>query len=160
MRKLLFAFLCCLANLLTTEALAQAAKPKPQKEFNNPEGLPKSSGYTQVVTVRGGRTVYISGQVAFNAKGELVGASDLRAQLVQVFQNLKTALAAAGATTADVVKLNYYVVGYKPSQIVLIREVRDQFFPSQNRPASTLAGVESLFQDGILVEVEAIAVTD
>lgn len=160
MQKLLFTCLCCLLGFFTTAAWAQVAKPKPQKEFINPEGLAKSSGYTQVVTARGGRTVYIAGQVAFNAKGELVGPGDLRAQLVQVFQNLKMALTAAGATTADVVKLNYYVVGYKPSQIALIREVRDQFFPPQNRPASTLAGVEALFQEGILVEVEAIAVTD
>lgn len=136
------------------------AKSKAQREFINPEGLAKSSGYTQVVTTRGGRTVYVAGQVAFNAKGELVGPNDMRAQLVQVFQNLKIALAAAGATTTDVVKLNYYVVGYNPSHITLIREVRDQFFPSQNRPASTLAGVEALFQEGILVEVEAVAVTD
>jgi enamine deaminase RidA (YjgF/YER057c/UK114 family) len=132
MQKLLLAVLCSVASLLTTETLAQAAKTKAQKEFINPEGIPKSSGYTQVVAVRGGRTVYIAGQVAFNAKGELVGAGDLRAQLVQVFQNLRTALAAAGATTADVVKLNYYVVSYKPNQIALIREVRDQFFAPQN----------------------------
>lgn len=158
--KLFYASLTAALALLTTASFAQTAPKKVQKEFLNPETLSKPGGYTHAVAVRGGRTVYIAGQVALNAQGELVGRGDLRAQLTQVFQNLKAALTAAGATPADIVKMNYYVVGYKPEQIGLIREVRNQFLPAQNRPASTLVGVDALFQEGVLVEIEAVAVTE
>ena len=70
--------------------------------------------YNQAVKV--GNTLYISGQVALNAKGELVGKDDLQAQTEQVFQNLKTALAAAGATFGDVIKINWYVKAFKPER--------------------------------------------
>ena len=139
--------------------VAQAAPQRVSKEFINPPTLPKSApGYSQAVAVRGGRTLYVAGQVGANAQGELVG-TDLRTQLTQAFQNLSAALKAAGATPADVVKVSYYVVNYSPDQLGLIREVRDQFFPSANRPASTLVGVAALYQAGVLVEIEAVAVT-
>jgi len=102
--------------------------------------------------------IWISGQVAFNVKGELVGKGDLRAQTTQVYENLKNALAAAGATTADVVKVNTYVVDFKPADLAIIREVRGQYFPFENMPASTLVGVPALAFEGLLIEVEVVAV--
>ncbi len=130
-----------------------------EKKFINPPTLAAPRGYTHAVTVTSGKTVFISGQVAFNVKGELVGKGDLRAQTQQVYENLKNALAAAGATTADVVKLNSYVVDFKPADLAAIREVRAQYFPNPEQMlASTLVGVQALAFEGLLIEVEAIAV--
>jgi len=145
----------CLA-VLTGDA--QSSGKEPQKKFVNPDGLYKPTTYTHVVSVEGGRTVFIAGQVAFNAKGEVVGKGDLRAQATQVYENLRTALAAAGATPADIVKANTYVVNLNPEALNVIREVRSKYFPTQNPPASTLAGVTSLANPDLLIEVEVIAV--
>ena len=128
-----------------------------EKEFINPPTIATPRGYTHVVTATSGKMVFISGQVAFNPKGELVGKGDLRAQTAQVYENLKNALAAVGATTADVVKLNTYVVDFKPADLAAIREVRGQYFPFENMPASTLVGVQALAFEGFLIEVEAVA---
>jgi enamine deaminase RidA (YjgF/YER057c/UK114 family) len=107
------------------------------------------------VDVPAGRTLYISGQVPLDEKGNLVGPGDSRAQTEQVFRNLKTALESSGATFADVVKLTWYVK--EMSQLAAYREVREQFLGSGPRPASTLVEVKGLFRDDVLVEVEAIA---
>jgi enamine deaminase RidA (YjgF/YER057c/UK114 family) len=128
-----------------------------EKQFINPPELAKPGGYSHVVTAAGGKLVFIAGQVAWNAKAEIVGKGDLRAQAMQVYTNLKAALAAAGATFADVVKMNTYIVNFKSSDLPMIREVRSQFFPQENLPASTLVGVQALAVDGLLIEVEAIA---
>ena len=84
-----------------------------QTQFINPTTLCPTFGWTQVVTVTGGKTIYISGQVAVNARGEVVGKGDLRAQLEKTFANLQACLTAAGATFRDVVKSNLYVVGLR-----------------------------------------------
>jgi enamine deaminase RidA (YjgF/YER057c/UK114 family) len=128
-----------------------------EKKFINPSELAKPGGYSHVVTATSGKLVFIAGQVAWNTKGEIVGKGDLRAQAIQVYTNLKAALAAAGATIADIVKMNTYIVNFKSSDLPMIREVRSQFFPQENLPASTLVGVQALAVDGLLIEVEAIA---
>ena len=129
-----------------------------EKKFINPPELSAPRGYTHVVTATGGKMVFIAGQVAWDSKGEVVGKGDLRAQATQAYTNLKAALAAAGATTADVVKMNTYVVNFKSADLPVIREVRSQFFPQENLPASTLVGVQALAMDGLLIEVEATAI--
>ncbi len=128
-----------------------------EKKFINPPTLATPRGYTHVVTTTGGKMIFIAGQVAWDVKGEIVGKGDLRAQATQAYANLQAALAAAGAITADVVKLNTYVVSFKSADLPVIREVRSQFFPQENLPASTLVGVQALAMDGLLIEVEAIA---
>ena len=129
-----------------------------EKKFINPSTIATPRGYTHTVMATSGKMIWISGQVAFNVKGELVGKGDLRAQTTQVYENLKNALAAAGATTADVVKLNTYVVDFKPENLAAIREVRGQYFLSENMPASTLVGVQALAFEGLLIEIEAVAI--
>ena len=129
-----------------------------EKKFLNPPGVAASPAYTHVVSVSGGKTIFISGQVALDEKGNLVGRGDLRAQTKQVFENLGRALAAAGAGFEDVVKMTYYVVGYRAEQLPSIREARSEYLSRASPPASTLVGVEALFMDGVLIEVEAIAV--
>ncbi|MDT8069378.1 MAG: RidA family protein [Terriglobia bacterium] len=102
--------------------------------------------------------VFISGQVAMDKQGHLVGKDDLRAQTKQVFENLKTALTAAGATFDDVVKITWYVKGYNPQLLPILRDVRDEYVKKEAPPTSTLVGVASLFQNDYLLEVDAVAV--
>jgi len=131
-----------------------------EKKFIYPEGLMRPPTYTPVVTGRGGRTIYVSGQVPVNEKGELVGRGDLAAQAEQVFHNISIALKGDGATFADVVKINTYVVGYRPEYRSLMHQVRSKYVSRDNPPASTLVGVQSLAVADYLIEVEAIAVAD
>jgi reactive intermediate/imine deaminase len=121
-----------------------------------PEGMPKAVGYTQVVTVTSGKTVFISGQVALDKSGQLVGRDDFRLQIQQVFQNLKAAVEAAGGSFHDVIKLNSYVLDV--SHLSEFREVRDRYIDLQHPPASTTVQVSRLFRPEFMVEVEAVAV--
>ncbi|MFB3825588.1 MAG: RidA family protein [Bryobacteraceae bacterium] len=124
-----------------------------------PAGLSKApTAYTHVVTARPGTVIWISGQISQNAKGEVVGKGDLNAQLNQVWENLRTALEAAGATFRDVVKINTYVVNYKPSMRDAIRAARSRHMGPGEPPAATLVGVQSLASADWLVEIEAVAV--
>jgi enamine deaminase RidA (YjgF/YER057c/UK114 family) len=124
--------------------------------FINPETMHRPSGYTHVVEVVSGRPVYISGQVALDATGSLVGPGDIRAQAQRVFDNLRAALQAVGATLDQVVKLNYYVVD--ATQMPVIREVRDEYLDPERLPASTAVEIRRLVRDDLLIEVEAVAV--
>jgi enamine deaminase RidA (YjgF/YER057c/UK114 family) len=138
--------------------LAQCASAQSAKlQFLNPDGLSKPKGFTQVVVAQPGKVVYVSGQVPMNAKGEVVGKGDFRAQVTQVMENMKTALTAAGASMNDVIKANYYVVNLKPEQVAVIREVRGKYFSAEHPPAGTLVGVTSLVQEGYMLEIEAEA---
>ncbi len=128
-----------------------------EKHFFNPSSVHKPRGYTHVVAVDGGRMVFVAGQVAFDQDGNLVGTGNLRAQADKALDNLVAALAAAGATAADVVKINTYVVSYKPADLAIVREARARFFGDQNPPASTLIGVQALAVEGLLIEIEAVA---
>lgn len=121
----------------------------------NPAGLSTPTGYTHVVSARGGRTIYVSGQVAFDAAGQLVGRGDLKAQTAQVFANLAVALKAAGATFNDVVKTNYYMLD--ASEVQVVRDIRAQYF-IKDLPASTLVQVPRLANPDFLIEIEVIAV--
>ena len=121
----------------------------------NPPGLSTPTGYSHVVSARGGTTIYIAGQVALDAKGQLVGAGDLAAQTRQVFENLAVALKAAGATFANVVKTNYYL--RDASQVEIVRQIRSKYFTAE-LPASTLIEVPRLARPEFLIEIEVIAV--
>jgi len=129
--------------------------PPDHIQFLSPETLAPPPGYSQIVRVRGGRTIYIAGQVALDASGNLVGQDDFRAQAQQVFENIKTALAAVGADFSHVVKLNIYLLDH--TQLPLLREVRDRYVNTGAPPASTLVEVRCLARDEFLLEIEAIA---
>ncbi|HEY7635022.1 MAG TPA: RidA family protein [Gemmatimonadales bacterium] len=136
--------------------LVDAATAQAGPRFLNPSTLPASRGYTQVVEIpAGSRLVYISGQVPLDKAGNLVGAGDFRRQAEQVFTNLGSALAAVGATFADVVKINFYVRDV--SLLADLRAVRDRHVNVKAPPASTLVEVSHLFRDDVLLEVEAVA---
>lgn len=123
--------------------------------FIQPSTLPPTPGYTQIVEVTRGRTIFISGQIALNPSGQIVGLNDFQVQAQQVFENLKAALAAVGADFTSVVKLNMYVVDM--SHILTLREVRDRYINTQNPPAMTLVEVRRLAREEFLLEIEAIA---
>ena len=138
----------------------QNMKSQTEKQYLNPKDLNVPGGFTHVVTANPGRMIFVAGQVALNKQGELVGKGDLRAQATQVFENLKVALGAAGATFADVVKVNTYVVNYKPADVIVLREVRSKYISKEKPPASTLIGVQSLVREEFLIEIEVIAMID
>ena len=125
--------------------------------FLDPAGLSKPNGYTHVVEVpAGARTLYLSGQIALDANGKLVGAGDFAAQAEQVFANLKTALAASGASFRNVVKLDMYVTDM--TQLKALRAARDKYVDPQHPPASTLVEVRRLAREDLMLEIEATAV--
>ena len=129
-------------------------------EHINPPGLAKPIGYSHVVASSAGRTVYVAGQGAYDAKGKIVGPGDHQAQTTQVFRNLVTALEAAGATPEQVVFSTMYVVGLDADTLqAFVRGMNDALDGKPMPPtAATLVGVERLAFDGMLVEVNAIAV--
>ena len=139
--------------LLPVLAIAQARAP--QVKRTNPPTLSKPTGYTHVVEVTGPvKTIYISGQIAFDKDGAVVGPGDMKAQAEQVFKNLEAALAAAGATFADVVKMNTYATDL--AQIQAYRDVRARYFGAES-PASTLVQVVRLARPEYMLEVEVVA---
>jgi enamine deaminase RidA (YjgF/YER057c/UK114 family) len=127
----------------------------------DPDGLMKPQGYTHVVVASGARTVYLAGQGAYDAQGNLVGEGDHQAQTRQAVTNLLIALKAAGATPDDLVKLTIYVVGLDAEALAaFLRGMREATEDAPLPPAaSTLVGVERLAWDPMLIEIEAVAVT-
>ena len=118
-----------------------------------PVGTPGGSSSA----VRVGRMIYVAGQVALDAEGNVVGEGDLRAQTVKAFDNLTTVLQAARARPSDVVRLTIYVVNYRPQDLAMIREAGVAFLPRTDPPALTVVGVQSLYREGLLISVEATA---
>ncbi len=139
--------------------LLQSCAQRLQKTFINPFSN-KPPGYTHVVAMDCARVIYISGQVPMNEKGEIIGKGDFALQTRQVFENLKTALQAAGASFQDVVKTNIYIKNYTPDLLPTFRDIRNQYVSTENPPASTLAGVQSLFHPDVLIEIEVIAMIE
>jgi enamine deaminase RidA (YjgF/YER057c/UK114 family) len=127
----------------------------------NPPGLPDWSDYfSQVVVVPwpGGRLVFVSGQVGVGPDKKLAGEGAFEAQVEAAFANLGTALAAASAAWADVVRLTAYVVQYTEAKSAAVgRAIRAHFAPGR-LPALSLIGVQALAQSRWEIEVEAIAV--
>jgi 2-iminobutanoate/2-iminopropanoate deaminase len=118
------------------------------------KGLPEPiSHYTDAV--RAGNTIYVSGQGAIAEDGTLVGRGDVATQTRKVLDNMTLALAAAGATLDDVVKVTVYLanVDDRPK----VNEVRKEYF-KDNKPASTLIEISRFAIEGMLIEIEAIAV--
>ena len=121
--------------------------------------MAKPVGYSHVVEVTSGKIVYISGQVAKDPSGNVVGKGDYMAQIEQIFRNLNTALQAAGGSFHDVVKLNYYIVEIvERSEFFAYRAVRDKYVDTANPPAATVVIVKGLFMPEFLIEIEAVAV--
>jgi enamine deaminase RidA (YjgF/YER057c/UK114 family) len=155
-----------LPGVVTIPLLTACAVPTPggirqgpdpvNTRYINPGTLAALPGFTHAVRI--GPTLYVSGEVALDSTGRLVGPGDLRAQAAQAFANLATVLRIGGATPADVAKLTIYVVNYSPKNFDAIRGAAPEFFPERNPPAGIVIGVQSLPQDGLLIAVDATAV--
>jgi enamine deaminase RidA (YjgF/YER057c/UK114 family) len=130
----------------------------PIHKFTNPPTMAKPPGYTQVVeATTPGRIIYIAGQLGLDLDNRIVGApGDFRAQAEQTFENLKAALAAAGATFQHVLKLNNYLIDM--AHLPIFREVRDRYVDTAAPPASTTIAISNLARPGALLEVELVAV--
>lgn len=131
-------------------------------KLHNPPELHKPFGYSHVAEVTRGKLIYIAGQVAMDAAGNLVGKDDFGAQARQVFANLKSALASAGATFHDVIKLNCYCADPVDlaNDLPAFRQIRDSYVNTGAPPASTFVVVRRLVRPEWLIEVEAIAAVD
>jgi reactive intermediate/imine deaminase len=111
-------------------------------------------GYSHAM--QAGGLIFVSGQVAFDQHGSVVGIGDVGEQARQAFRNLGAVLEAAGASFADVAKLTYFVRDIEA--VGAIRAARDEFIDTANPPASTLVEVSRLFVPELLIEIEAVAV--
>jgi enamine deaminase RidA (YjgF/YER057c/UK114 family) len=132
------------------------------KEAINPPSVFRSldHGFSQAVITSGRKTLYVSGQTAWDSQKQLIGGGDLEGQARQAFTNLQAVVAAAGGTLADVVSVRIYVVDYRPEKAVPVGRAFRHFFSSEVKPASTWIGVAALADPGFLIEVEATAVFD
>lgn len=126
--------------------------------FDNPAGLFKLPGLiSQTAHVPELGLVWLSGQVAWDAEGHLIGAGDHLAQMQAIAHNIDIALQAVGTTRAHIIKETVYIVDYKPELLdTILAPLRSGPTP-MTPPASTLVGVQSLFAPGYLVEVDLIA---
>jgi len=132
------------------------------KEYINPPQLFPSLqyGFSQMVTVVGGKTVYLSGQVAWDDSQQVVGVGDLRIQTWQALKNIETALRVAGGEITDVVSMRIYIVESVLDESRLVTETLNEYFPESQAPATTWIGVRALANNDFLIEIEVIAVID
>lgn len=132
------------------------------KEYVNPPTLFPSQqyGFSQVVTSRGGTTVYLSGQVGWDAQQQIGVPGDFAAQTRRAFANVEAALQAVGGSRDDVVSLRIYIVGDAMRHAQVVREELCAFFHPDRMPTSTWIGVMALANADFLIEIEAVAVID
>ena len=138
--------------LFVSGSTAQAQTPG--RQFINPPGLTRPTGYTHVVVTADRRTAYVAGQVAFDSTGTVVGVGDFPAQAEQVFTNLRRALASVGASFGDVVKTTTFITDLK--NLPALRETRARYFDATHPPANTLVPVITLARPDLLLEIEAV----
>ena len=130
--------------------------------YLQPDGLWPSAqfGFSQVVVSTGTKIVHCAGQTAWDKDLNIVGGEDLEQQATQTLENVQAALAAAGATMRDVVRLDIYVVDYQRDKIPAISAALSRYFDPERLPANTLLGVAALAMPEFLIEITATAVVD
>jgi enamine deaminase RidA (YjgF/YER057c/UK114 family) len=129
-----------------------------QVQYLNPDTLNKNPAFTNVIVVTGSvKTLYVGGQNALDASGNIIGKGDLKAQTEQVLRNIQAALSAGGAELKHVIKWNLYVLQGQPLQVGF--EAFQQFWGRQpNPPAITMAFVAGLANPDFLLEMDVIAI--
>jgi reactive intermediate/imine deaminase len=126
------------------------------KTTYNPETMRTPFGiFSNAAMAEPGRLYFISGQVAVDVNGHVVGPGDIRAQTRQVLENIKAALAAVGGTMDDIACVNVFVVNME--HLAAIHEVRAEYW-QRDYPASTLVQVAGLVHPDYLIEINAVAV--
>jgi len=129
------------------------------KKHLNPRQLfdSRQYGFSQIVTAPPGTLVFISGQVAWDESGQIVGPGDLGIQTRKALENVATAMESAGGTLADVVSMRIYIIAGVLDDSSAIREALLSFFPD-DPPATTWIAVPALANEDFLIEIEPIAV--
>jgi reactive intermediate/imine deaminase len=125
----------------------------PFSTIASPEAKPVAN-YKMATRMEAGRLLYVSGQVAWDQNGNMVGKGDVRAQARQVFDNLRGVLQAAGGDLSSLMKITTYIT--RIENFPAVAEVRSSVFQGE-LPASTLIVVKSLFHPDFLIEVEGVA---
>ena len=127
-------------------------------KFHNPASVSIAKGYSHSVEIDLGncKMVIISGQIALDNKGNLIGKDNLAEQTEQVFTNIKNIVTESGGTMDDVIKIGIYMIDI--TQVQTMRDVRNKFFNQQKSPTSTLVQVSKLVRDDLLIEIEATVV--
>jgi enamine deaminase RidA (YjgF/YER057c/UK114 family) len=131
-----------------------------KKECINPSSLfdSRQYGFSQIVSVRPERLVFISGQVAWDNYQQIVGKNNLRRQTEKSMENLKIAIESTGGSLEDIVMLRIYKVKYQSADGQIISEVLKNYFGTQNPPSSTWINVIGLANEEFMIEIEAQAV--
>lgn len=131
------------------------------KKCINPDGLFNSTqyGFSQVVIARGSKTVYISGQVGWDNKENIISKNDLAKQTDKAFENLKCAVESADGTMSDFVSLRIYIKHDYMNKTKPVSENLKKYFPT-DPPVTTWIGVQSLADKDFLIEIDGIAVLD
>ena len=126
----------------------------------NPDGMykPNKNIYSQVVKSAGATTVHVAGTVPFDEEANVVGIDDMKLQVIKILDNIRKSLDAAGATPADVVRINVYTLDVDDYVSNGAPEVISFF--GDNKPASTTVQVSRLVHPDWVVEIEATAVID
>ena len=132
------------------------------KTYLNPQALFPSQryGFSQGVATQGKTTVYVSGQVGWNAIQQITDPADLGVQTRQALENIEVAVAAAGGSRTDIVSLRLYIVGDQIHNAVSVREALLGFFPAEHLPTSSWIGVSALASKDFLIEIDAVAVLE
>jgi reactive intermediate/imine deaminase len=127
-------------------------------KFHNPTSVSMAKGYSHSVEIDLGNSkmVIISGQIALDNKGNLIGKDNLAEQTEQVFTNIKKIVTESGGTMDDVIKIGIYMIDI--TQVQTMRDVRNKFFNQQKSPTSTLVQVSKLVRDDLLIEIDATAI--
>jgi enamine deaminase RidA (YjgF/YER057c/UK114 family) len=137
---------------------SETAKPKGQVEYISPDTLNKNPAFSNVIVVTGQvKTVYVGGQDAVDASGNIIGKGDLKAQTEQVLKNIQAALEAGGAQPEHVVKWNIYIVQGQPL-LEGFEAFQQVWGIPPNPPAITAMFVAELAHPDFLVEMDAIAI--
>jgi enamine deaminase RidA (YjgF/YER057c/UK114 family) len=117
-------------------------------------------GFSHAIKSKGSTTIYCAGQVAWDKDKNLVGGNDVGAQARQALSNLKTVLAEAGASVADVVRMHTFVVNHTPDYLEPVGMALAEFYGETIPAANTWIGVPCLAMPEFLIEIEVIAVID
>ncbi len=152
MKKIIISIL-----LLSALTVSAQEKKKPVEIKNSPQ-LYTPKGYSHYVQIDLGNStmLIISGMIAFDKNGQLVGKDDLARQTEQIFSNIKTIIEEAGGNMNDLVKLTIFMTDV--SQVQIFRDVRNKFINNDNPPASTLVEVSKLAGKDLLLEVESTVI--
>lgn len=133
-------------------------------ELHSPEGMFQPVPYHHVAVGTGSRHVHVAGQIARDGEGRALAVGDLRGQVAEVLRNAHRALASAGATFDDVVRLRFFAAGWRPDLydafLAGVADVADELGLPMPLPPASLIGVDILFEPDVLIELEVEAIVD